>query len=440
MILLFANNAVSTLSSPINAAAVAVQLAAGDGAKFPNPSVGQEFFKLTLVDQATGLLTEIVNCTQRVGDVLTIVRAQEGTTAQAWLAGDSAKNMPTAQTQSNFIQVQQAQAGLTNYAQDTGTPNNYVVALTPAVTTRIQGLYVRLKAAPGNTNTGPSTLNLGAGSFPIINPDGSQLGANAIIGGGIFEVVDDGVNGYQLISASQQAQSLSGAATTGDVWWRPTAENKAGWLFANATTIGNAASGASQYANALAVNLFAWHWNNFSNTQCPVFTSAGGPASRGTNAAADFAANMRIQVLDMRALVPIGVDGGTTQLNGVPVYTGSVNTPGSVIGQALHPLTPAETPPHSHNGSGSGTTGTDSPDHAHTTTISNFPTQVGQGTSGGGPAYSSVASASYNSGGASARHAHAFSYSFTTDNGNSQCDPARDGWHVVSQTLRSRET
>jgi hypothetical protein len=418
MILLFANNAVSTLASPINVAAVAVQLAAGDGAKFPNPVVGQEFFKLTFVDTATGLITEIVNCTQRVGDVLTIVRAQEGTTAQPWLAGDSAKNMPTAQTQSNFIQVQQAQAGLTNYAPDTGTPNNYVVALTPAVTTRIQGLYVRLKAAPGNTNTGPSTLNLGAGSFPIINPDGSQLGANAIIGGGIFEVVDDGVNGYQLISASQQAQTLAGAATTGDISWRPTGENKAGWLFANATTIGNAASGASQYANALAFNLFAWHWNNFSNTQCPVFTSTGGAASRGTNAAADFAANMRIQVLDMRGIVPIGVDGGTGRLTGVPVSTGNINTPGSSIGQALHALAVGETPPHSHNGSG--TTGgmNASNPHSHgvnggvyggTTTIARPQTTVSDGFVPLGTTAIGINNADIN-------HGHA--YSFTTDNGN----------------------
>jgi hypothetical protein len=349
MILLFANNAVSTVASPINVAATAVQVAPGDGAKFPNPVVGQEFFKLTFVDAATGLITEIVNVTARVADVMTIVRAQEGTISQSWLAGDSAKNMTTAQTQGNFIQVQQAQTGITNTAQDTGTPNSYAIAMTPAVTTRIFGLYVRIKAL--NSNTGASTLNLGAGSFPIVNPDGSPLGSGAIVGGGFFEVIDDLTN-YQLISASQESQSSAGVATTGDIKFRPTSETITGWVFANATTIGNAASNATQRANADTANLFAWHWNNFSNTQCPLLTSAGAPVARGLNPAADFAANRQITVLDKKGKGQIGVDtmGGapTTLLNGVPVVSGNATTPGSVLGENLHPLTSGENGPHSH--------------------------------------------------------------------------------------------
>jgi hypothetical protein len=417
MILLFANNAVSTIASPINAAATAVQIATGDGVKFPNPVVGQEFFKLTFVDTATGLITEICNCTARAGDILTIARAQEGTIAHSWLAGDAAKNMTTAQTQANFSQVQQAQAGLYNYAVDTGTPNSYAVALTPAVTTRIPGLYVRLKAA--NTNTGASTLNLGAGSFPIINPDGTALGANAIIGGGIFEVIDDGVN-YQLISASQQAQSLAGGFTTGGIQFRPTNEAIAGWVIANATTIGGPASNATQLANVTAANLFAWHWNNFSNTQCPLLTSAGAPVARGLNAAADFAANRQITVLDKRGKGQIGVDtmGGapTTLLNGVPVTFGNTTTPGSVLGQNLHTLITAELAAHSHNGGG--TTGNDSPDHVHNITPQPLEAGTSQTGYGGGgiPGPVNMVVFGPNSGGANTRHQHSFG--FTTDGGN----------------------
>jgi hypothetical protein len=365
MILLFANNAVSTIAAPINAAATSVQLANGDGVKFPTPVVGQQFFKLTFVDAATGLVNEIVNVTQRVGDVLTIVRAQEGTVAVPWLAGDAAKNMTTAQTQANFIQVQQAQSGETNTAVDTGTPNSYAVAMVPAVTTRIFGLYVRIKAK--NTNTGPCTLNLGAGSFPIINPDGSALGANAIIAGGFFEVVDDGTF-YQLISASQEAQSNAGLATTGDFKSRPTSEAIPGWVIANATTIGGPASNATQLASSTAANLFTWHWNNFSNTQCPVFTSAGAPTTRGANAAADFAANKQIQVYDKRGKGEIGVDamgsGGTARLNGVPVQSGAVSVPGSIIGENLHALITAELAVHAHGNSLS------DPSHAHGNSLS----------------------------------------------------------------------
>jgi hypothetical protein len=346
MILLFANNAVSSIASPINAAANVVQLAAGDGNKFPNPIVGAQFFKMTFVDALTGDVNEIVNVTQRVGDILTIVRAQEGTIALPWLAGDAAKNMTTAQTQDNFIQVQQAQEGLTNFASDTGTPNSYAIALTPAVTERIPGLYARILAK--NSNLGPSTLNMGAGSFPIINPDGTDLGEGAIIGGGIFEVVDDGTVGYQLISASQELQSGAGVATTGDWKWRPTSELIAGWIVANATTIGNAASNASQLANASAANVFSWHWSNFSNTQCPLFNSDGTPSARGLNPAADFAANKRIQVLDGRGIAMLGMDsmGGNPSAfyAGVPAITGNSQTPGSLVGEVFHALNTNELP------------------------------------------------------------------------------------------------
>ncbi len=104
MSFLFENNASTTLAAPISAVAVAVSLAAGTGAEFPNPSVGQEF-ALTFNDAATGLLTEIVYCTARTGDVLTIVRAQEGTVAQSWLAGDLAASLITAGNLAAFQQT-----------------------------------------------------------------------------------------------------------------------------------------------------------------------------------------------------------------------------------------------------------------------------------------------------------------------------------------------
>jgi prepilin-type processing-associated H-X9-DG protein len=378
MILLFANNAESSIAAPINAATTTVQLVAGDGQKFPNPVVGSQFFKLTFVDAATGLVNEIVNVTQRVGDVLTIVRAQEGTRALPWLAGDAAKNLTTAQTQSNFIQIEQAQENATNYARDTGGVNAYVIALTPAVTTRKEGLYARIKAL--TTNTGPSTLNLGAGSFPILNPDLSDLGANAIIGGGIFEVVDDGGPGYQLISASQEAQSGAGLSTTGAFQWRPTAESLPGWIVANQLTVGDVGSGAGQLASPTAANIFAWLWRNFPNNVCPIYNSAGQPVARGANPAADFAALKQIASFDMRGISPIGADTmgnqATGRLNGVPVVFGDGHVAGSLIGENLHTLVLGELANHSHGNS------LNDPGHVHSYLQSN----VDNSGSGGGSA------------------------------------------------------
>lgn len=139
---------------------------------------------------------------------------------------------------------------------------------------------------------------------------------------------------------------LGGTMSTGDWKWRPTQETLAGWIKANGTTIGNGASGASQLADAAAANLFAWHWSNFSNSQCPVSTG------RGANAAADFAAGKTITVLNMKGIVPIGMDtmGGSpsTLLTGVPATFGSGTQAGSVLGEIFHVLLTAELAAHSH--------------------------------------------------------------------------------------------
>lgn len=96
--LLFANNAVSTVQSSIGVGSTQLTLATGKGALFPSPGLNQ-FFKLTLEDlRENPIKREIVNVTQRVGDVLTIVRAQEGTAAQAFSSGFVASLRMTAET------------------------------------------------------------------------------------------------------------------------------------------------------------------------------------------------------------------------------------------------------------------------------------------------------------------------------------------------------
>lgn len=96
--LLAANNAQSVLAAGISASATSLTLNTGTGALFPSPVSGVSFFKLTLIDAATGQLSEIVHVTAKSGDVLTIVRGQEGTSSRAWSANDIAANMLTAGT------------------------------------------------------------------------------------------------------------------------------------------------------------------------------------------------------------------------------------------------------------------------------------------------------------------------------------------------------
>lgn len=95
---LFKNNASSSLAFGVNATDNTLVLAAGEGNRFPSP-VGVEFFLLTLT-QGVGLELswEIVKCTARSGDSLTVARAQEGSVGLVWAAGTKADLRVTAGT------------------------------------------------------------------------------------------------------------------------------------------------------------------------------------------------------------------------------------------------------------------------------------------------------------------------------------------------------
>lgn len=341
-IALFKNNAVSSLAGAITNTSLTANLASGGGALFPTPGAGQ-YFTLTFNDAATGLLDEIVWVTNVTGDTITMTRGQEGTLAQNWSAGDIASALITAGDLQTFAQTPQVQTGSTNTAVDTGAANAYSVVLTPAITAHIKGMPIFWQAGAGNGNTGASTFNDGAGALPLVNPDGTALGSGTVVGNGFYISIADGAGHFQLISASNEALSSQGIATTGDMKFRPTNEAIPGWLVANALTIGNATSGGTGLASATALALFTWHWTNFSNTQCPVV-----PSGRGASAAADFAANKTIQVLDWRGVTPKGMDtmGGaaTTTLSGVPVTSGNATTAGSVLGSNLQGLTTGNLP------------------------------------------------------------------------------------------------
>ncbi|MPQ51949.1 phage tail protein [Citrobacter telavivensis] len=101
--LLAANNAQTVLAAGINSSATSLIVNTGTGALFPSPASGTSFFKLTIVDSATGSLSEIVHVTERTGDSMTIERGQEGTVARAWSANDIAANMMTAGTLSYLL-------------------------------------------------------------------------------------------------------------------------------------------------------------------------------------------------------------------------------------------------------------------------------------------------------------------------------------------------
>ncbi|MBJ6722438.1 hypothetical protein I2750_19755 [Bacillus sp. PR5] len=78
------NNATSLLAAAIEAADTTISVQTADAGKFPNPVAG-DWFPLTIVDNAGNM--EILKATARSGAIITIERAQEGTTAKAFGAG-----------------------------------------------------------------------------------------------------------------------------------------------------------------------------------------------------------------------------------------------------------------------------------------------------------------------------------------------------------------
>ena len=96
-VFLFSNNGVSTLAASINSTVTTITLATGTGALFPSP-MANKYFALTLTPLATpaGPPREVVYCTARSIDTLTVVRGQEGTSAAAWTAGDNVFGLITA--------------------------------------------------------------------------------------------------------------------------------------------------------------------------------------------------------------------------------------------------------------------------------------------------------------------------------------------------------
>jgi hypothetical protein len=100
-ILVWANNASTTIASAITNSQTTITLSAGTGAEFPTPSAGQ--IAIATLEDTSGDI-EIVYITGMTGDVATVQRAQEGTTALAFASGSRFEQRPTAGTMQAFLQ------------------------------------------------------------------------------------------------------------------------------------------------------------------------------------------------------------------------------------------------------------------------------------------------------------------------------------------------
>lgn len=168
------------------------------------------------------------------------------------------------------------------------------------------------------------------------------------------------------------------------------------WLPFNGGTIGSASSGSNLRASDSqdTAATFAGLWV-YDGTYVPIYDSAGSPTTRGMTAAADFAANKRLQLLDAcgRAIFFADNMAGVASKNRLTGLSGGLNgdIPGYTGGDEKFTLAEADLPVIDPDGKMT------DPTHLHSYSRRN--------TSGtGGPAAGSTGldtSGSFNTGGAS---------------------------------------
>jgi len=111
MSVLFHNNATTTLSAGASDSATSISVV--DGSAFPAIS-GSDYLYLTLEADSDSSLKEIVKCTARSGNTLTVVRGQDNSTARSFSSGDKCELRLTA-------------AGLNDVATQADTDTTYTV-------------------------------------------------------------------------------------------------------------------------------------------------------------------------------------------------------------------------------------------------------------------------------------------------------------------------
>ena len=139
------------------------------------------------------------------------------------------------------------QAGLIDFALDTGTANAYAANYSPAPATLTDGMVLRFKAL--NTNTGASTFSVaGSVAKPLVGLDHTPLRSGEIVATGDVWVQWNsslGSGAWILIASTGVARQLG--ADVGDVKAVATVDAPSGWLKCNGQPVLR-----TQYANLFA--------------------------------------------------------------------------------------------------------------------------------------------------------------------------------------------
>lgn len=204
MAILVTNNASAEIALSLTPSDTSIILAAGQGDEFPSPGAS-DYFYVTLVDSSNNI--EIVKCTSRSADTLTVVRGQDNTTARSFAVGSLVELRIVAATftdlQSEIVPTFPAgtvmlfaqAAAPTGWTQVT-TQNNKALRVVSG-TGGGTGGTVAFTTAFSNQNVGDTALSL------------SQIPGHAHTFSGSTSGVGDHVHSYTIIAA------IGGSSYTG---------------------------------------------------------------------------------------------------------------------------------------------------------------------------------------------------------------------------------
>jgi cytoskeletal protein CcmA (bactofilin family) len=207
MALKLKNNAVGYLAAVVTASDIGLTLQTGQGAAFPTLSTG-DYFYATIT--SSGGTYEVIKVTARASDGFTIVRAQEGTTAQSFGAGSRFELRVTSQ---NVLDV----------VNNTTIDNSSIGATTPA-----SGRFTTLTATGTLNVSGVSTLAgttassltvSGASSLAAVTASGTLAVSGATSLAALTASGNATVNGNVSVGGTlvtTGAATLNGAVTVDD--------------------------------------------------------------------------------------------------------------------------------------------------------------------------------------------------------------------------------
>lgn len=254
----YSNNAYSVLNGALTNVATAITVATGTGSRFPSSD-----FRVTMIGydvSGNENAWEICHCTTRTGDVLTVTRGQEGTTAVAWANGARIENRITAGTMNllaplaspSFTGTAKFGSDLANYLQGVGAASGSMPVLSA------QGSDTNINLGLAGKGSGGVTLwSQGVIGFSVSNPASAVnylAAVGSVAGAGVNLAAagsDTNINVAISAKGSGSVQAWSNGAA---VFLASAPVSAVNYLGFSASTTGNSV-GVSAYGSDANVDL-----------------------------------------------------------------------------------------------------------------------------------------------------------------------------------------